>query len=265
MTLPRRNKELATIHAMKKELALTEDSYRAMVLRVADHKTESSADLSPSQRTTLIEEMKRLGAGRKGGKRRRAGSRPIAPGSQQAKIRALWLGLYHLGELADPSEAALDGFVARMTKISSARFLVRADDADKVIKALRGWATRIGWTMPDAHVIEVYRRARAVAELSNAIDTESDPISPAGFAAKVTLLEAIWKKLAKIGALKLDTQGVALGTWLRRFGVATPWFLSPEDADRAIEKLGAWLRAEMAKREIAAPLSKWLQDKAATS
>lgn len=270
----RRRKDLAAIHAMRKELALTEDSYRAIVSRVSNGQTDTSAELSPSQRGALIEEMKRLGAGRKnkkspgaggvprttrGGRPRdpRAGRRPIAPGNQQAKIRALWLGLYHLGEIADPSEAALDGFVQRMTKISSARFL-RADAADKVIKALRGWATRVGWTMPDAHLIKVYANARIAAELDNIIDTEADPISSAGFAAKMTLLQAAWPKLAEMGVLKLDTQGLGLGTWLRRYGVAAPWFLSPENADLAIERLGAWLRAEMKKREIDAPLSKWL-------
>ena len=69
---------------------------------------------------------------------KRAGTRPLAPGRQPRKMRALWLALYHLGEVRDPSEAALAAFAKRITGIDALQFL-EPHEANAVIEGLKSW------------------------------------------------------------------------------------------------------------------------------
>lgn len=55
----RRNQQLSKIHIAKKDLGLDDDSYRAMLMRIAG-KT-SSKDLSPLQTANVLRELERLG------------------------------------------------------------------------------------------------------------------------------------------------------------------------------------------------------------
>jgi phage gp16-like protein len=54
-----RRQQLGRIHQAKKQLALDDDSYRALLLRVGGH--ASSADMTVEQRNAVLREFARLG------------------------------------------------------------------------------------------------------------------------------------------------------------------------------------------------------------
>lgn len=101
---------LAKVHIAKKELALQEESYRAILERVTGR--TSSKDCTERQLEAVLAEFKRLGwvakAGRGGGggydKR------------HVRKIYALWQNACRLGAFGDTSKSALRAFVERQTR-----------------------------------------------------------------------------------------------------------------------------------------------------
>ena len=132
---PLRSAQIKAIHAMKRELALPDDSYRAVISRHSEGRTESSADLTNAERADVLAYLRGLGAGRVAARASgrthsakvyrlvtpvpaeaaRAGDRPLAQTPHARKIRAMWLSLFHLGEVSEPSEDALAAFVERQT------------------------------------------------------------------------------------------------------------------------------------------------------
>ena len=74
--------------------------------------------------------------------------------------------------------------------------------------------------------------------------------TPPGFADKVAMLERQWSALHEHGAFDYHLAG--LGTWCaKHYGPAAAYFLSPSQADQAIERLGAWLRKVKAEGHAA--------------
>lgn len=143
---PSRAVDIKAIHAMKRELAMTDDCYRALVSRVSDGTTETSAALSSNQRRVLKDELRRLGAGRHTQERFRPQAdkgRPFRPArtDQQAMIRGLWAELAGLGRLKDTSEDALAAFILRQAKVDALQF-VGVGEAQAVITALKAWMRR---------------------------------------------------------------------------------------------------------------------------
>lgn len=132
-----RNGLIAKIHIAKAQMALDEECYRALLRRVTGK--DSSKAMSLGQLEAVLAEFKRLGFA---GKPARAGRRKMAGEPQAKKIRALWLVLYRMGALRDPSEEALAGFVARACGVDDLHWTTPAD-ADRVIRALRGWIQRL--------------------------------------------------------------------------------------------------------------------------
>lgn len=132
-----RNGLIAKIHIARAQMALDEDCYRALLRRVGGK--DSSKAMSLGQLEAVLAEFKRLGFA---GKPARAGKRKMASAPQAKKIRALWLVLHQMGVLRDPSEEALAGFVARSCGIDDLHWITPAD-ADRVIRALRGWIQRL--------------------------------------------------------------------------------------------------------------------------
>lgn len=126
---------LAKVHIAKKELRLTEDSYRDLLSRVTG--SESASKLSVGQLDAVLAEM------------RRAGWKPPtkAPHKPQiAMIQALWRELADF--VADSSDEALRAFVRRQTKsplhpngVSAPQFL-DAEQANKVLEGLKAWLRR---------------------------------------------------------------------------------------------------------------------------
>ncbi len=232
-----RRRELALIHVAKKQLALADESYRAILRRLAG--VESAALLDDASRERVLAHFKALGWVYKPAKRAgpsTGSGRRQADGGQARKIRALWLALYHLGEVQDPAESAIAAFVRRQTSLEALQWLTPSE-ANRVIEALKSWCARAGFDEGKPYAAADVERWRK----GNGRET------PPGLAAKCNLIEAQWAKLIALGAMRTGANA-KLETWLRRYGVAATWFLEPEDADRAIEALGAWIRKVKSKR-----------------
>lgn len=143
MTATPRNGLIAKIHIARKDLALSDESYKAVLFGATGK--ESCKDMNLKELESVLSRFKSLGFS---GKPARAGKRKMATGAQAKKIRALWLTLHEMGALRDPSEEALASFVARACGVDDLHWITPAQ-ADRTIKALRGWISRAGGD-PDA-------------------------------------------------------------------------------------------------------------------
>ncbi|HYH17593.1 MAG TPA: regulatory protein GemA [Azospirillum sp.] len=135
-----RKRELAAIHAMKKELALADDCYRARVLQASNGRTDSSAELTTAERRALLDGFRALGAGQPKGK---AAGRPTsryADTPQLGKIRALWIDLHQAGTVKSRGVPAMDAFIAKVTGQQMGRLPIA--QAAKVIEALKAMHAR---------------------------------------------------------------------------------------------------------------------------
>lgn len=139
-----RQTQLAQIHIAKKDLAMDEDAYRAMLKDVA--KVTSASDLDFHGRNAVIHRMKELGWKPK---RNKVGpkSKKVAFHGQKKnmgdKIRALWIEMHQEGIVNDKSEAALMTYVKRMTKgkFEAPQFCDTAA-ATMIIESLKKWQHR---------------------------------------------------------------------------------------------------------------------------
>lgn len=231
-----RQNMLAKVHIAKKALALDDESYRDLLQRVTGQR--SATNLDTKQLDAVIAEFKRIGwmDGKKPTKR--AGSRPLADAPMAKKIRALWLDLYHLGALRDPSEEALAAFVEKTAGVAALQWL-DGEQANTVIEALLGWLARVGWKRPTTAVrreVDLHRHAARIERVDD------------GFLFKLATMRAQWAKLVELGVFR-NGEFAQLDTWVKRqYGINGATLLSPADADDAVEKLGAWVRREVAKR-----------------
>lgn len=141
---------IAKVQIAKKELQLQDDDYRAILMRLTG-KT-SSAKCTEAELGRVLDEFKAKGWTPKvvgGGRARKpesqkARSRPADHPSAK-KARALWLSLWNLGEVRDPSEAALEAFARRQLGVDRLQW---ADQGltYKLIEALKAMAERAGWS-----------------------------------------------------------------------------------------------------------------------
>lgn len=125
----------AKIHVGCKQLGIGEDDRRALYRRVTGK--DSLTKMSVKEHQAVVEELKSKGF--------KAVSNHLQ-GRFAKKLQALWIACWNLGLTRDKSDRALLAFVKRQTGIDHTRFLTSANDADKVIEALKGWMVR------DAHV-----------------------------------------------------------------------------------------------------------------
>lgn len=229
-----RTRQIRTIKAMCRELALADDCYRDIIARHSGGRTRSSAEMTDDERDAVIAYLRGLGAGKRAaGKTGGARFRALAASAEARKIRVLWLALWHLGEIPDASEAALAGFVKRQAKVDALQW-ISPEQLSSVIDALkdRGW--RAGFYV-------------------EATDGNADKIQEA----KIELVIAIWRRLHAMGAVK-NRDRHALDVWLQ--GRIKPHktsvrLLSGPELDAAAAALGAWLRTEMKRRGFSVPLS----------
>lgn len=101
--LERRKKLVQKVQIAKKQLAMDDDSYRAMLKDVTGF--TSSTRLQVWELENVLKRMRKLGF--KDKIPNQAGSRPLADDDQSKMIRALWLELHTAGKVRDPSESAL--------------------------------------------------------------------------------------------------------------------------------------------------------------
>jgi phage gp16-like protein len=137
---------LAKLQIAKKEMALHDDDYRAILERLTGQR--SAKGLTDAQIGVVLEELKAKGwkpkvvdGGRKGG----ASARRPADSPTAKKARAMWISLWQLGEVRDRSERALEAFARRQLGVER---LVWADEGQmfKLIEALKAMAERAGWS-----------------------------------------------------------------------------------------------------------------------
>ncbi len=124
------------IHVGKRDLAMDDDTYRAVLRRIGGK--ASSSDLTIPALQKVLEHMKVSGFN----VRSKAGGRPQANDAQSKMIRGLWLQLTNMGVVRNASEAALATFVQRMTKVSTLQWLSTAQ-ASQVIEHLKEWRHRV--------------------------------------------------------------------------------------------------------------------------
>lgn len=171
----------------------------------------------------------------------RAKATRLADSPQAKRARALWLDLFELAEIEDPSETALGAFVKRQTGRDALRFCA-AEDMHKVIEALDAWCRRAG----------LDSSAKIVSQMGAGIKDAPDWKTRAFNA---LLMEAQWKKLIALGVFRHGTHA-RLDTWLNNqmkfWGCQHPVWLEAPKQRHAIKKLGEWLRGERAKRKAAA-------------
>ncbi|WP_310620907.1 gp16 family protein [Flexibacterium corallicola] len=123
---------LAQIHIAKKDLALDDDNYRAILKRVTGK--ASAKDLSDAQRMRVVNEFKRLGwqqANKRGGCYRPASSKGYV-----RKLYALAKSLGTLGYWNAPYKQALKVFVKNRCGVDDPEWLTYAQ-ASPLIEALK--------------------------------------------------------------------------------------------------------------------------------
>ena len=143
-----RNGMIKLVHVARRELGLDEPTYRAILQ--AQGGTESLSAMTNGQIDKVLTYLKSQGFK---GRRARA-DRKQADNPDARKIRALWLLLYELSAVKDPSEAALAAYVKRVAKVddlhwahgtrkySTAAGAKSRDRAEIVIETLKKWAMR---------------------------------------------------------------------------------------------------------------------------
>lgn len=120
---------LAKVHIARKALAIEEDSYRALLMRVAGG--ESAGDFTDAQLVRVIDEFRRLGW---------KGDRKLSDKPQVRLIYGLWKELKPFLQYHSP--AALAAFVERQTGIAKPEWL-SPEDANKVVEGLKAWLARV--------------------------------------------------------------------------------------------------------------------------
>lgn len=132
-----RKKDLAKIHMAKKDLAMTDDSYRALIKRITKGRTNSSAELTTTERVVLLAEFKRLGWHPKRSRKHSPERTGLA-----SKITATWIDMSKRGLLRDGSERALGHYCKRMTGKHSVDWLT-IKEAQKLLESLKQWESRL--------------------------------------------------------------------------------------------------------------------------
>lgn len=124
-----------------KDLRLDDDTYRAILLRLTGE--TSATRCTDAQLGVVLDELKAKGwkpkAGPKAARRPRQAQHRLA-----LKARALWISLHQLGEIRDPSEAALEAFARRQLGVDRLQWAVPSEGA-ALIEALKAMAERAGW------------------------------------------------------------------------------------------------------------------------
>lgn len=128
------------IHTGFGRLGIRGDAEQRAVLVRATGKP-SLRDMVPAEEEAVVAELERLGFKRSS---KRANGRLKLSGKYAGKLQALWIAGWNLGVFHERDDAALEAFVKRQTGIERERWLHHAEDAKKVIEALKKWLAREG-------------------------------------------------------------------------------------------------------------------------
>jgi hypothetical protein len=222
-----RRRELAAIHAAKKQLGLDDDTYRDLVFGVTGKR--SAGDLDGLERQKLIEHLRALGFAPAA----KGAASCSAPRSvfvyhdrrEHRLIAALWRNLWLLGETEDPGARALDKFVQRQAGVAALKWLA-PEAAHSVVQALKDWLARAGFQTPSSGAKDVKKLALT------------------------RLVKAQWARLESLGAVAFEDANHrenALDAYFDKYcspckkGVGHP-MTTPAELDALAARLGAWIR-----------------------
>jgi phage gp16-like protein len=146
--LDNRARLIKLVHVGKRELKLDEDFYRNILLTKGG--ANSAGDMNAAQLQSVVDEFKRLGfkvanKAKPGGKVLTAGRRTgvatvtLAADAQSRKARAMWLTLHAIGQVRDPSEAALLAYAKRQCKVDRLEWV---RDTIPLLESLKAWLLR---------------------------------------------------------------------------------------------------------------------------
>jgi len=141
------------VHVGRRELGLDDASYRAILQAQAG--VTSSSLASSKQLQAVVDYMKRQGfkiaskapaasqkvlvKGRRSGVSTVHGAVVLASDPQSRKARAMWITLHEIGQVRDPSEAALLAYARRQTGVERLEWV---PDMVPVLEPLKSWLMR---------------------------------------------------------------------------------------------------------------------------
>ena len=134
-----RTRDLALIHLGKQQLALDDETYRAMLHAVA--RVDSAARLDWAGRQRVLDHLKARGFKPLNLRQKASSAAAVKVSPLSNKILALWQDLHEAGAVRDGSERALNAWVQRQTRVSAHRWL-KSQQARAVIEALKAWLNR---------------------------------------------------------------------------------------------------------------------------
>lgn len=122
------------IHACRRQVPglESEDVWRATLFRLTC--VSSLRQMNLLSLGQVLDELHRLGAPH---------TRPRLAEPHLRMARGLWIELFKAGVVRNGSDAALDAFARRVTKVGRLEWC-GPDQANKVIEALKDWARRAG-------------------------------------------------------------------------------------------------------------------------
>ncbi|PHQ63551.1 MAG: hypothetical protein COC10_05635 [Sphingobium sp.] len=205
---------LAKVHLARKMLGLEDEDYRATLRRIT--RQPSAKKCTIAQLQDVVAEFERQGftaSVRPDAKPRKTPPRADHPAARKA--RAMWLSLYNLGVIRNPSEKALEAFAARQLKCERMAWM-RQSECFRLIEALKAMAERNGWPQRGPHG-ETLR----VEQLQEG------------------LCEAILNRLKKVGAAQQD---MTITSAVYNFG-GLRYGRDPIDWSRAAVAMGEWMRS----------------------
>lgn len=138
----RRRSLLAKVHVAKKELRLSDDDYAAILIDVV--KTDSAGKCTVPQLEKLVEAFKAKGFTPKPATGGRRGNPAVADHPAARKARAMWISLYLLKAIDDPSERALESFACRQLGCDKLQW-ANQSLTYRLVEALKAIAERHGW------------------------------------------------------------------------------------------------------------------------
>lgn len=146
-----RSKLITLVHVAKRDLALDEEVYRAILVGQGGGESLSAMPIDGINK--VLTYMKAQGFKL----RKPKTDRKQADSPEAVKMRALWLFLHELGAVNDPSEAALLAYVRRIGKVDSIEWL-KGNKVEAVIESQKKWAMRFLPTAVSALKAEALQR-----------------------------------------------------------------------------------------------------------
>ncbi|WP_084417728.1 gp16 family protein [Chrysiogenes arsenatis] len=156
-----RKKLIRVIHVAKRDMGLSDDVYRGILLEAGG--AESAADLNLFALERVLKHLRAHGfkirhARKADGSpvKKQKRSRPLDVRDESRKIRALWLFLHEIGVVKDASEAALAAYVKRICRVDALQW-TNGWMRDRLIESLKKWAMRFLPAITDELLDEVSR------------------------------------------------------------------------------------------------------------